>query len=266
MKKIIISALIASMIAMSAMTGCGSSSAKPQEEAKEAAQEEQMQEQTEDFQDAEAPEASTADAAAPDPATEDRAAAGMTAEPFETEEISIMGTGTAAETEETGSVYPEFHYTGEDPYIETIWTYFQDNYSRFYDKEDVTVPAVLVLEEDDSDPDDIRVWGVFSLFNYDVEGKTLLNLSGGDYPGLVHLKADGDSYEVTGIDLVEDGMDYSSSANQIFGEREGLAEKFWNSDEKQEVARADFLKMYIRDNNLDIDAYQDYGWDPVPLK
>ena len=89
---------------------------------------------------------------------------------------------------------------------------------------------------------------------------------GGDYPGLVHLRADGDSFEVTGIDLVKDGMDYSSSANQIFGEKEGLAEKFWNSDEKQEEARADFLKMYIRDNNLDIDAYQDYGWDPVPLK
>ena len=75
-----------------------------------------------------------------------------------------------------------------------------------------------------------------------------------------------DSYEVTDIDLVEDGMDYSSSVNQIFGEKEGLAEKFWNSDEKQEEARADLLKMYIRDNNLDIDAYQDYGWDPVPLK
>ena len=130
----------------------------------------------------------------------------------------------------------------------------------------MSVPAILVLEEDDSDPDDIKVWGIFSLFNYDVEGKTLLNLSGGDYSGLVHLKADVDSYEVTGIDLVEDGMDYSSSVNQIFGEKEGLAEKFWNSDEKQEEARADFLKMYIRDNNLDIDAYQDYGWDPVPLK
>ncbi len=190
----------------------------------------------------------------------------MTAGPIETEEVSVFGTETAAETDEPGSVYPEFHYTGEDHYIETIWTYFQDNYTRYYEKEDVSVPAILVLEEDDSDPDDIKVWGVFSLFNYDVEGKTLLNLSGGDYPGLVHLKADGDSYEVTDIDLVEDGMDYSSSVNQIFGEKEGLAEKFWNSDEKQEEARADFLKMYIRDNNLDIDAYQDYGWDPVPLK
>ena len=266
MKKMIISALIASMIAMSAMTGCGSSSAKPQEEAKEAVQKEELQEQTEDARDAEAPEASTADAAAPDSATEDHAAAEMTAGPIETEEVSVFGTETAAETDEPGSVYPEFHYTGEDPYIETIWTYFQDNYTRYYEKEDVSVPAILVLEEDDSDPDDIKVWGVFSLFNYDVEGKTLLNLSGGDYPGLVHLKADGDSYEVTDIDLVEDGMDYSSSVNQIFGEKEGLAEKFWNSDEKQEEARADFLKMYIRDNNLDIDAYQDYGWDPVPLK
>ena len=56
MKKMIISALIASMIAMSALTGCGSSSAKPQEEAKEAVQEEQMKEQTEDVRDAEIPE------------------------------------------------------------------------------------------------------------------------------------------------------------------------------------------------------------------
>ena len=219
MKKMIISALIASMIAMSALTGCGSSSAKPQEEAKEAAQEEQMMEQTEDVRD-----------------------------------------------DEPGSVYPEFHYTGEDPYLETIWVYFQENYGQYYEKTDISVPSFLILDEDASDPDNIKVWGVFSLFNYDVEGKTLLNLSGGDYPGLVHLKADGDSYEVTDIDLVEDGMDYSSSVNQIFGEKEGLAEKFWNSDEKQEEARADFLKMYIRDNNLDIDAYQDYGWDPVPLK
>ena len=134
MKKMIISALIASMIAMAAVTGCGSSSAKPQEEAKEAAQEEQMMEQTEDVRDAEAPEASTADAAALDPATEDHAAAEMTAGPIETEEVSVFGTETAAETDEPGSVYPEFHYTGEDHYIETIWTYFQDNYSRYYEK------------------------------------------------------------------------------------------------------------------------------------
>ena len=98
MKKMIISALIASMIAMSAMTGCGSSSAKPQEEVKEAVQEEQLQEQTEDVRDAEAPEASTADAAAPNPATEDHAAAEMTAGPIETEEVSVFGTETAAET------------------------------------------------------------------------------------------------------------------------------------------------------------------------
>ena len=33
----------------------------------------------------------------------------------------------------------------------------------------------------------------------------------------------------------------------------------------QEI-RTQFIKAYVEGNDLEITAYQDYGWDPIPLK
>ena len=60
------------------------------------------------------------------------------------------------------------------------------------------------------------------LLNYDLRGTTLMTRSGGVYPGLIHLKADGDTVEAVSMDQVQDGADYDASAEEIFGVDEEL--------------------------------------------
>ena len=42
-------------------------------------------------------------------------------------------------------------------------------------------------------------------------------VSGGNHPGLMHIKQTGNDFEVTTFDAVEDGADNMSSAMKIFG-------------------------------------------------
>ena len=45
----------------------------------------------------------------------------------------------------------------------------------------------MPVEVDESDSADVRVWGDFWVFNYNISGDTLKTVSGGDHPGLFHL-------------------------------------------------------------------------------
>ena len=58
---------------------------------------------------------------------------------------------------------PEYVYTGENPYIQPIWEYMKENMGKNYEPADLMLPEFDLLREDDSDPEDIKVWGRFWL-------------------------------------------------------------------------------------------------------
>lgn len=177
--------------------------------------------------------------------------------------LTFTREGTETDGEETG-VLPAYKYPGDDRLMAAVYEYIVDKYSTQYDKADVSIPAVTIVDTDDSDPDDIRVWGDFRIDNYDLEGDTLMAQSGGSYPGCIHLRKTGDDYEVTEVEEVEDGSGYTSSAKKIFGSR---FEAFIKSmdDEKREEIRTQIIADYVKANGLSVKKYQDYGWDPVQL-
>ena len=129
----------------------------------------------------------------------------------------------------------------------------------------VPVPAPVILEVDESDPEDVRVYGNFWYYNYNLEGKTLQTQSGGAYPGCIHMKKGEGGYEIVSMDRTTDGAGYEESAKKIFGSRYSEFEKLNSDDHQREQIRAQVIANYVAANELDITEYQDYGWDPVEL-
>lgn len=129
----------------------------------------------------------------------------------------------------------------------------------------VCIPCHTIVDVDEKDAGDIKVWGDFWVFNYRQVGDTLKCVSGGNHPGLIHVRQTGEQFEVTGFDQVEDGSRFLPSAKRIFGDRFDAFQRI-NSDEKaRERTRAEAVAAFVKDHNIDAAMFQDYGWDPVKL-
>jgi hypothetical protein len=79
------------------------------------------------------------------------------------------------------------------------------------------------------------------------------------------MKKDGDSLVGVSMDEVESGSNNAESIEKIFGVDEELLEAFRKSteDEAEEELVLNTFRWYQEDSGLDIEAYEDYGWDPV---
>lgn len=169
-------------------------------------------------------------------------------------------------SKETGAL-PAYEYPGPEAFYSVLYKYMIDEFGAGYEPADVCIPCPIIIAEDESDHDDIRVWADFQIYNYSLNGDTLETQSGGSYPGCMHLKSTDDAagYEVTGMDLVGDGSDYDPTAKKIFGKYYEEFVKSSANEKGREATRAQIIANYAAANNLDIKAYKDYGWDPVSL-
>ena len=183
---------------------------------------------------------------------------------FDYTPLSKINDATTDDSADNGAL-PTYEYPGPELFYSVMYDYIADEFGAHYDKADVGIPCPIIVAEDESDKDDIKVWGDFWYFNYTLNGDTLECVSGGSYPGCMHFKYTDEGYEVTEFEAVEDGSNFKPSAKKIFGNN---YDKFIeiNSDEKlREDTRAQIIANYVFANNLDIKSYKDYGWDPVEL-
>ncbi len=166
------------------------------------------------------------------------------------------------------SSLPKYEYSGPELFYTVIYKYLVDELGSRYSQGDVTIPCPIIVAEDESNKEDIKVWGVFWVFNYKLNGDVLECVSGGSHPGCLHVKDvldDPAGYVVTEFEQVGDGSDYEPTAKKIFGKYYKELEKASSDEKKREELRAQIIANYAYDNNLKIKSYQDYGWDPVPL-
>ena len=179
--------------------------------------------------------------------------------------INFQPVGGAA-SEEAGTL-PAYEYPGPEAFYSVVYKYMIDEFGADYEPADVCIPCPIIIAEDESDHDDIRVWADFQIYNYSLNGDTLETQSGGSYPGCMHIKSTDDAagYEVTEIELVGDGSDYDPTAKKIFGKHYDELVKSGGDEKGREATRAQIIANYVAANNLDIKAYKDYGWDPVSL-
>ena len=151
------------------------------------------------------------------------------------------------------------------PIIEVVDNYLVEEFGKQYAQADVCIPFSTVVATDETDVQDIKVWGDFWVFNYNIAGDTLKTASGGSHPGLIHLKKGDKGYEVTGFDQVGDGSRYDPTAKKIFGEHYEAFHKINSNQDEREKVRRQYISDYVKNNKLSITKVKDFGWDPVDL-
>jgi hypothetical protein len=161
---------------------------------------------------------------------------------------------------------PEYHYYGPEE-----WVDYADSISQFLiensfgkEESDLSICVPVILKVDESDPADVKAWGEFWVYTYQLINTSLIGGPGGSFGGLAHLDKTGGSPVLTDFEYVEDGSDYDPSVDRIFGS-EGLKEAYVEACDKSEMYQNQALSYYINHNGLYITQYQHYGWPPVAI-
>ena len=185
--------------------------------------------------------------------------------PAESDETASGDAGSDDLAPYTGSL-PEYKYTGTDELERAVYEGVVSEYGKHFEKADVCIPYIQIGFKDESKDDDIVVMGDFWVGNYNLRDDTLEHVSGGSFPGAIHLKKDGNKYIVIKTEVVEDGSAWEASAKKIFGDHFNDVTKLINDEAKaREKIRTEIISDYVKANDLKITQYKDYGWDPVKL-
>ena len=139
-------------------------------------------------------------------------------------------------------------------------SYLVNSIGSQYAPGEVCIPCLAVVASTQQDNESLRVLGDFWVFNYNVVGDTLKTVSGGSHPGAMILKKSDNGYVVTSFEQVEDGSGNLASAKRIFGDMYMAFHSINSDEETREQARAIFIAKYVKDNDLPVKYYQDYGW------
>lgn len=153
----------------------------------------------------------------------------------------------------------------QESLLSAIDGYITEGLGSQYTRGDYCIPCPLILDMDESNPDDIKVWGDFRVYNYVQSGDTLKTVSGGSHPGLLHLKKADGKFEVIDFNAVADGADNVTSAERIFGDKFDAFQKMVSDEADREEVRGRTISEYVTKHELDVSLYQDFGWDPVEI-
>ena len=181
--------------------------------------------------------------------------------------------GASGEGKEDGSGLPRYEYTGEDPIEGAIADVLaSEDISEQYLTEpgSVAIPCPVILKTEKTDDTHVKVIGNFWVMNYVLQDQTLKCISGGECPGIITLELEDDEWIVTDLDEVGDDEDYEAGIERVAGGDKDLIAKFYEahdmSGEPLKSIREKYIREYVEENELDVTAYQDEGWDPVELK
>ncbi|MCR4964119.1 MAG: hypothetical protein K6A41_00520 [Bacteroidales bacterium] len=148
---------------------------------------------------------------------------------------------------------------------EAINAYLVSEIASHYSPGDVCIPCCSIIATDESNADSVLIWGDFWVYNYNISGDTLKTVSGGDHPGLMQLRKTDNGYEVVNFDVVADGSGNVASAKKIFGKYYEDFHAVNSNHEQREKERAQITANYVKEHNLAVKMYQDFGWPVVKL-
>ena len=172
----------------------------------------------------------------------------------------------SVETQVTDSILVDSAAQEEETtYFPAIHSYLVDSISVQYAEADIRVPLPTVVAVDESNGEDIKVWGEFWVMNFNQMGDTLKLVSGGSHAGLMHIRQTAKGYTVTGFDQVGDGSSFVKTAKQIFGDKYDAFMAVYSDHEKRNRHHEELLSEYVRKHHLTATMYQDNGQDAKPL-
>lgn len=128
-----------------------------------------------------------------------------------------------------------------------------------------TIPFETIVAVEENDSDEVLVWGDFWVFNYNRNGDVLETVSGSNHPGMIRLDKVEYGYELRDFEQVADGADYEASAKEIFGEHYEAYQKVASDENAREEVRRAAIEAFVKDQNLSVTQYKDYGWPARPI-
>ncbi|MCR5584233.1 MAG: hypothetical protein K6F63_02210 [Lachnospiraceae bacterium] len=128
------------------------------------------------------------------------------------------------------------------------------------------IPFTILVDLDDVDKENVKIYGIFWVQDYKLNGTVLENVSGGCFPGVVKGKKTDGVWEFTEIERVASGSGNAESAKKIFGDRYEAYSMVISNDNVRTMLRTEAVKKYVKANDLNVTAYKDYGCDPIELE
>ena len=161
----------------------------------------------------------------------------------------------------------DFKYVGEDKILRAVTEEMVVSAKELYNTEGaVEIPTPYVVDVDESNKEDIKVYGDFWTFGYKLDGTVFYNVNGGSMPGCYHLKEEEDG-NITFVSKEKalDGSGFTSSLLDICGGNQELFDKITKRDETIfEIMRLAYVNMYAETSGVRISGIKDYGW-PIML-
>jgi hypothetical protein len=128
-----------------------------------------------------------------------------------------------------------------------------------------SIPFETIVAIEDGDEGDIWVWGDFWIFNYNRNGDVLETVSGGNHPGKIRLDIAEYGYELREFEQVADGADFEASAKAIFGKYYDAYQAVASDQDAREEIRRAAIEEFVKEQNLSVTQYKDYGWPARPI-
>lgn len=135
----------------------------------------------------------------------------------------------------------------------------------------VLIPTPVILKaETNADKTEATVYGNFWLFAYKQDGKILKVTSCGECPGVMKLEKNDGVWTVSSFESAGEGEKYSEDIARFANGDKELKELYRRSTGASDDSILDQYQRaavveYVNANQLDIEAYQENGWDPVSV-
>lgn len=142
-----------------------------------------------------------------------------------------------------------------------IGDYLVSAIGEHYAKGELCIPTMIMIHEEEG-----LFMGDFWVMWYNVEGDTLKCVSGGNHAGAISMSKEGGKYQVTGFEQTVDGAGNEASARHIFGNYYDIYENIHFNERVREAVRNEQLGYYLRNHNMKVHYYQDYGWPAVEIR
>ena len=169
---------------------------------------------------------------------------------------------------------PAYSWTGDDPVCAAVIKYMQDtDFGCYVPEGGVLIPTPIILKTDPAevkeDTTEVTVYGNFWIFTYALKGKILETSSGCENPGILKLEKKDGVWTVASAEFAGLGDDYIADIKKFAGGDKELEEEYFRSTGSEDSYLPQFQRAavveYVNANGLDIEAFQDPGWDPVSV-
>ncbi len=178
----------------------------------------------------------------------------------------------AAAAFESESGLPAYAYSGDDPIEGAVAEFLAaGERAKEYLTEPgyVTIPCPIIHKTEMIEAAHAKVYGSFWILNYVRRGEILFCISGGEYPAVIMLENADGRWQATAMETAGDGEEYEKDIERFADGDPELADRYFSGAdlgaEANQALRTRFIKAYVEANNLNITAYQDYGWEPAEL-